>query len=150
LENKEFKHDYECFYEGLRTNNKTALKFNVLFLVRRYTIALIFVVMPTFRLCNMAIFVIWTFITFSFLITDKPFDKEEQNTTEKINEGVVFIVTYLCFTFLDPKYSRKFVKQMGWIYISICSLSIIYNLSQVLLTSIYEMKDNWKSKREKR
>jgi len=39
---------------------------------------------------------------------------------------------------------------MGWVYIFLCSISIIYNLSAVVLESLYEMKDNYKAKNLKK
>jgi len=133
---KYFQSEYFPLYEGLKYK-KEPLMTNVLFLLRRYTIAAVFVSMPSQRLLSIGLFVIWSFVTLTFLVTVKPFDDPKLNQDEIINEATISFIAYISFSFIDPKNELELIEVMGLVFITVCSLNIVYNLSLMILNSIY-------------
>jgi len=99
-------------------------------------IAAIFSFNTQFTLLNMSVFLFWTVYTMVQLLSVKPFNTRKQNILELTNESTVWFCTYLCLCFLDPKNSQYFIKVMGFVFIGICSLNILYNVTLVALEAL--------------
>ena len=98
---------YECFYEGLKTNNFLALMYMPYFLIRRLILSVLFVILPEWKLLSIFTFLYCSIINMIFLLTVKPFKSKYDNRFELVNEVTIIVISYLCIQFLDEKYEGK-------------------------------------------
>jgi hypothetical protein len=103
LECNYWKKRFGSVYEGIRTDNKWALSYNLIQVLRR--LLFLFVVFhPGFAMPSslriIAVIYITLFINI-YQVNTRPFEDKSKNNLENFNETVIFCVTFLVILFTD-------------------------------------------------
>ena len=79
-------------------------------------------------------------LNLAYIIGSNPFINKNENTYEFLNELTVYFCCQMMTTFLNIAIPHSLKDNMGWTYIGLVTLSILFNIALVLLSVC---KDTW-------
>lgn len=126
------------FLQGLKLDNLNCTMYNIFFLMRRATTAVVLVVLqnhPYFQCCFL---VVLSLTNISYQIIVKPFELRKDNYIEVFNEFCILGSSYMMCIFLDKQSSQKFLKLVGWSFMGLTFVNVGLNAVALLFNHLYE------------
>lgn len=144
LEDAAYKKKCGALYEEIKTSSKSALTYNVLFVLRRLIIAAMCIFLEQYVFLQIQIMIISSLLTLTYLFRVRPFEQPLQNRLEVFNELCVLVSSYHLFAYTDfvPETMTQF--KVGWSMIGVALFSVGGNVIVVVWTTIIELRKKYK------
>jgi len=98
----------------------------------------------------MTVFLTLSLLTLCYVIRVRPFVEKKDNIIEMVNESTVWIATNICFCFINPANKPYFIEVMGYVFVTVCAINIIFNLAIVVIDTIYVIKNSYQAYKAER
>lgn len=98
---------------------------------------------------QLAIMTSSSFLMTLYLIKVKPFKEEFTNFSEIFNEIVVFMLTYILWSFSDYPLDPQVKKEVGWIYSAFIILIVFFNIMFFVYFNLKKIRERKKEKNMK-
>jgi len=92
---------YGAFYGDLKKEHKASLLYNVIFVLRRYLVALTCVFLYDYPTAQIQLLSLSSMLFLWYLIEVRPFKDDKMNNIEIFNETTLLCSAYLLFIFTD-------------------------------------------------
>ena len=132
MQTKDFKDKYGSLYLGLHKRNKSSLWQPFVFVLRRFTYAIIIVLLAPQSYFQIQLLVFKTSLIMAFQGQVRPFETRHQNNLELFNETLTLLSTYTLFIFTEyvpEAYARYLI---GWVLIGIMIVILVANVFNML------------------
>ena len=143
------KYQKELF--GLFHLKKTAQAYHLVFLVRRYAMILILMLLPGNFLPQILSHLSLTTIVISYLATNLPYQNRYLSYKEIVNEILVALAAYPLWTFSDWVNEEQERIYAGWFLIAIILVIILFNFLCLAFSQsrlLYTKVKRWSAKRK--
>ena len=118
----------QTLFEDLIENNKNALKYSLVFVLRRMFILLLIFLLPDYPVIQIILSMLLSTIFLVYLIHVKPFEFMGQNLLEIFNEYMVFLIITISILFNDTIQDNDSLNKIGWIVIDFALLAFYVNI----------------------
>ncbi len=131
---------YGSTYNEIRVDSKSALMYNVFYMLRRLWIALIATMLKEFSFLQVQLIVLHSIVMTIYVTLFKPFELPLLNRMEVFNEYTIMLATVhlLTFTQFVPEPETQYI--MGWSIIGITVLNIAVNMFVMFYSSLRQLK----------
>ncbi|TNV87552.1 hypothetical protein FGO68_gene2096 [Halteria grandinella] len=156
LPNLKYKHSeqtYGSLYNEIRSDNRGAVVYSVVYMIRRLVFVIIALTLHKYPYAQAQLVIFCSIIVIIYNILVKPFSIPRLNELEVFNEICILIAAYHLVMFTDfdlsdPKASIDLHLQIqykcGWSMIAITTLNILVNMLVMLVESFYNLKLGFK------
>ena len=128
----------EELFELYRVKNSAQI-YQLLFLIRRYSIMLILVGMPTLKYAQIFGQILSTAVVICYLWAFQPFENGFHNTKEILNEVIVIIAAYPLFMCTAWINDEKLRIDVGWFIVACIGASMLFNIGSLLVVTARKM-----------
>ena len=146
LDDDEVLEKYGIFYEDYRFDNRNAVYYPVIMMVRRLCLIIVLVTFVKKPWLQSQILLAISFGNLCFMFAVRPYVDKLSNRMEMINETTVYISALLHIQFnqesLDQKAISKFKNMLGWVVIGNVCANIVINVAVVTIQTLYTVYEN--------
>lgn len=148
LKRPEYVQRLGSVYDGLKTESKMALLYNVLFLSRRLMFSYI-VVFVDYPVLQIQMLFYQSILMIMYLMYFRPFELNELNNIEIFNELTILISAYhmLLFTPWEANIDTQFL--VGYSMIGVTATNIIVNTGIMFIKTIGKVKRTYRMVKQK-
>lgn len=146
LNDEEVKEKYGIFYEEFRLDNRNAVYYPVIMMVRRLCLIIVLVTFVKKPWLQSQLLLAISMMNLCFMFAVRPYFDKLTNRMEIVNEITVYISAILHIQFnqesLDQKAISKFKNWLGWVVIGNVCANIIINIAVVSIQTLYTVFKN--------
>ena len=137
---------YGIFYEEFRLDNRNAVYYPVIMMVRRLSLIIVLVTFVKKPWLQSQFLMTISFGNLCFMFAVRPYSDKLANKMEMVNETTVYISALLHIQFnqesLDQKAISKFKNYLGWVVIANVCANIFINVAVVSIQTLYTIFKN--------
>ena len=127
---------YQDLFSDLQAKNSAGLFYSPLFLVRRFAMVSIIILLPFNYLLQIFTHILLSFTQFAFVTRNRPFEQISRNRQEILNECAVTFCAYILLFFTEYCTDYTLQRRLGYVLLGSIAISVFFNLILVLIINI--------------
>lgn len=143
LKDEHLEDKFGSIYEGLNTKSKSALIYNVIFVMRRIHLAVLalFIIDDEYSIFQVMNLIFQSLFMLIYLCLVRPFEDNLANNLEIFNEIFVLIASYHLLLFTDHIDDPDLQYIVGWSIIGFVVINFTANIVVMMVLNIIELKN---------
>ncbi|CDW82938.1 UNKNOWN [Stylonychia lemnae] len=127
-------------YNELRTDSKVSLLYNVFFVLRRFTFAMMITILQDHPNAQVQLLIVQCILLIIFVQASRPFESTLLNNLEVFNEICILGVAYHLQIFTDYVPDVNIQYSAGWAIIAITVFNIVTNMGVMIYQTYLQLK----------
>jgi hypothetical protein len=140
LAQEESKTRFGSTYMELRLNSRTALLYNVIYMLRRQLFAFTAIFLKSWPFAQVQVVIFHSVCVMMYLILFRPFEEPSMNRLEVFNEGCILAASFHLIAFTELTGDPDIQYKGGWSIIGVTSLNIVINMLFMIVATVQKVR----------
>ena len=132
--------DYKTLFTSLRIDKKSALAFDIMFLMRRFLVICLITLLIEQSLAQIYLYLAASLVSLLYLILAMPFESRILGYSEIANEIGITLTSYTLFWFTDYVTDPEQEFNHGWSVVLVILLVVLWNVGVFFLALFFKIK----------